>query len=315
MDTTEIAVAGANATVPCAEVNGKTVVVTGRLIRVAEVRDEDWQEGEVVPCPTEFARTIAKQHQVLGADLFTFAQRPPDVVPRYPFYHEWESIAVIPLVSYADWWTKRVSSDLRCDVRKAAKRGVVVRSVDFTDDLVCAIKEIYDETPVRQGRTFWHYKKGLEAVRAANSTYLERSEFLAAFDGEQIIGFVKLVYVDRLARLMQILSKESCRDKRPTNALIAQAVQTAVNRGCSHLTYGNYIYSQGADSVTAFKRRNGFEEMLVPRYYLPLTARGIMALRFGLQRGPKTLMPRPMVRALRRIRASVYRLWPNLAKA
>ena len=36
-------------------------------------------------------------------------------------------------------------------MRRAEKRGVVVREVPFDDDLVRGIVEIYDETPIRQG--------------------------------------------------------------------------------------------------------------------------------------------------------------------
>ncbi|MBZ5614923.1 MAG: hypothetical protein LAO23_13010 [Acidobacteriia bacterium] len=306
MDYAEISVAGTTLKVPSTQVNGKTVIVTGRWLKVAAVKDEDWQEGEVVLSPALFLAN-AEQHEGLGADIFTFSQKPTDATPRFPFLYEWDSVAAIRIVSFSDWWANRVSTDLRRDVRKAAKLGVVVRQVQFNDDFVRGIMGIYDETPIRQGTPFWHYKKGFDAVRLANATYLERSDFLGAFWGDELIGFVKIVYVDHLARLMQIISKEAHRDKRPTNALIAKAVELCEAKGCSHLTYGKYRYPQGADQLTAFKHRNGFEEILVPRYYVPLTTIGRVALHLRLHRGAKALLPAAVLKTLKRVRASIYR--------
>jgi hypothetical protein len=128
--------------------------------------------------------------------------------------------------------------------------------------------------------------------------------------GDELIGFLKIVYVDRVARLMQILAKEAHRDKRPMNALIAKAVELSEIRGCSHVIYGNYHYLQGPDGLTAFKHKNGFEELLVPRYYVPLSTAGRLALWLRLERGPRALVPAPVLESLRRIRASIYRHSP-----
>jgi hypothetical protein len=306
MDYIEIRVAGINRKVPAFQISDATVMVTGRWLKFASVHDEEWQEGEVLPNPEQFIAEL-RRHKRLGADIFTFSQKPNDPTPRFPFYYDWDSIAAVPVISYSDWWTKRVSTRLRQDVRKAAKLGVVVRSVPFTDDLVRGIADIYNETPIRQGRRFWHYKKGLEAVKLENGTYLERSEFLGAFAGDELIGFIKIVYADRLARLMQILSKEAHRDKRPTTALIAKAVEICEAKACSHLIYGNYHYLQGADSLTMFKHRNGFEEILVPKYYVPLTMKGSLSLRLHLQHGVRGLVPASVLQSFRRARAAIYR--------
>lgn len=302
----EINVMGKWVRVPALQVNGKTIVVTGRWLKVAAVKSEEWQEGEVALPPDQFL-AHAQQLKDLGADMFTFSQTPTDPTPRFPFFHDWDSIAAIRVVSFSDWWSNRVSTDLRRDVRKAAKLGVVVRPVPFNDDFVRGIMEIYNETPVRQGRPFWHYKKGFDAVKQENSTYLERSDFLGAFLGDELIGFIKIVHVNRVARMMQILSKDAHRDKRPLNALIAKAVELCEAKGCTHLTYGNYIYSHGADSLTAFKHRNGFEEILVPRYYVTLTTKGRLALHLRLHRGARELVPDAVLQSLRRLRAFINR--------
>ena len=68
-----------------------------------------------------------------------------------------------------------------------------LREVPFDDVLVKGIWEIYNETPVRQGREFPHYGKDLETVHREEATFLDRSVFIGAFLQERLIGFVKLV--------------------------------------------------------------------------------------------------------------------------
>jgi hypothetical protein len=315
IESMEISVKGQWVRVPTLELNGKILVVTGNWLKIAAVHDEDWSETELEDPELCVRKLKESSSPAMRADLFTFSQKLTDPTPRFPFLYEWDSVAAIRVVSFSDWWTNRVSSDLRCDVRKAAKRGVVVRPVTFTDDFVRGIVGIYDERPIRHGRKFWHYKKGFDAVKRENATYLERSDFLGAFLAEELIGFLKIVYVDHVARLMQIISKDAHRDKRPMNALIAKAVQVCEAKGCSHLTYGNYRYSQETDSLTAFKKRNGFEEILVPKYYVPLTTKGSLALRLQLQRGAKALVPNAVLLGLKRARSFIYLHSPLTRKA
>lgn len=301
----EVSVEGSIHKVPSIQIDGRTVIVSGRWMKLASVHDEDWQEGTVVASPDRFIAKL-REHKELGADLFTFTQKPTDPVPHHAYYYEQDNVAAIPIISYLDWWQNRVSTDLRKDVRRAAKRGITVRVVPFTDEFVRAIMDIYDEMPIRQGRLFWHYKKSFGEVKRANATYLERSEFVGAYLGDELVGFLKIVYVDQMARLMQIISKSSQRGQRPMNALIAKAVEIADAKRCVLLTYGKYRYSQGADSVTAFKYRNGFEEIVVPKYYVPLTLKGKTLLLLHLHRGVKVLAPNSVRKILKRIRLSLH---------
>lgn len=304
-DYTEIRVSGKTIKVPACRIGDRTVIVTGKLLRIASVHDDDLIEGEVVIDPDKFIEVL--KTQVPRPDVFTFAQHLPDVRPRYRFYAEWDNVAVIPIASFEDWWMKRVSSDLRKDVRRSAKRGVAVRPAVLDDAFVNGIIGIYNEAPIRQGRRFWHYGKDFATVKAETETYLNRSEFLGAYLNDELIGFLKIVYVGRIARLMFIISKTAHQDKRPTNALIAKAVEIAALKGCSHLTYGNYTYRQNANSaLTAFKHRNGFESLSFPRYYVPLTLKGKLLLQFGLHHGAKGIMPERLVNILRQARLRIY---------
>src|SRR6202007_3187530 len=107
----------------------------------------------------------------------------------------------------------------------AEKRGVNVKIAQFDDEFVRGIQGIYNESPVRQGRRFWHFGKNFETVKRENATYLDRSDFIGAYFNDELIGFIKIVYVDCIATLMQILAKEEHHDGRPMNALLAKAVE------------------------------------------------------------------------------------------
>jgi hypothetical protein len=296
-----ISVRGKWLQVPAFEAYGQTIAVTGHWIKIAAVHDEEWQAGDLSSIVDHVIADL-RPFRERRADLLTFAQKPTDPFVRHPYSYELVSVAAIPVTSYANWWMNRVSTDLRKDVRRAAKRGVIVRTVPFTDDFVSAVMRIYNETPIRQGRLFWHYGKSFEEVARANGTYLDRCEFVGAFIKDELIGFLKIVYVDRMARLMQILAKDSCREYLPMSSLIAKAVELAEARGCSLLTYGQYRYSQGPDGMTAFKHRNGFEEILVPRYYIPLTVLGRLFLLLRLHRDAKALIPNYLRLLLKRMR-------------
>jgi hypothetical protein len=46
-------------------------------------------------------------------------------------------------------------------------------------------------------------------------------------------------------------------DKRPTNALLARAVELCEARKCSNLTYWNYTYGNNANSSLVIESRDG----------------------------------------------------------
>lgn len=281
------------------------IIVRGTWLKIAAIQDEDYQDNVAISSWSDLEECL--RHELESkADIFTFSEKPDNPGPHFPYRYDLESIAAIPVKSYDDWWTTRVSTDLRKDVKRATKRGVIVRSIPFTDEFVHQIKSVYDETPVRQGRPFWHFQKPFETVRTENATYLERSEFLGAYFMDELIGFVKIVYSGKLGRLMQIIAKDAHRDKRPMNALIAKTVEVCALKGCTHLTYGRYRYYGVDSSLTAFKHRNGFEEILVPRYSVPLSVKGKVALIFGLHRGIREFIPSSLIVLVKRTRASIY---------
>jgi hypothetical protein len=118
-----------------------------------------------------------------------------------------------------------------------------------------------------------------------------------------------MIYMGEIAGILQLLCRDSHRDKRPANALVARAVEICHARGLKYLTYGQYVYGKREDStLTEFKRRNGFEKFLLPRYYVPLTLTGKLALRSGLHKGLKHFVPGRLWSAAIGLRSRWYRI-------
>ena len=273
------------------------------MIRIAFIDGEGYQ---FLDDPVAALKSLSNGPRI---DLFTFIQRLSDTTPRYSYPMELDNMAALRVTTFDDWMTKQIDFKVRNKARKAGKNGVVVREAAYDEAYVRGIQAIYNESPVRQGKPFWHYGKDLEAVRKMNGTFLERSIFIGAYLEEKLIGFVKLVFDEEKSQagLMQIVSMIGHQDKAPTNALIAQAVQSCAERGISYLWYANMSYGKKqADGLADFKRHNGFQKIEVPRYYVPLTLAGRLALRLNLHHGFSELIPEPIAATYRKIRKHWY---------
>ena len=283
---------------------GREVRVHGRLIRIARLDAEKYHFLEDPQPLLDGLRKCGTR-----VDLFTFMQRVQETEPKYSYPMEWDNFAALPVSTFDHWWNKQLGFKARNKAKQAEKKGVVIREVPFDDALLHGIWKIYNECPVRQGRPFSHYGKNLETVRREEATYLDSSVFIAAFLGDEIIGFIKMVSDETRSQagLMNIVSMIQHRDKAPTNALVAQAVRSCADRGISHLVYANFAYGKKQpDSVADFKERNGFLQINVPRYFVPLTAIGRAALRLRLHHPLVDLVPEPLVAKLRGYRNAWY---------
>jgi hypothetical protein len=300
----QVSIRGVLLDAPAVRIQGRAIITRGKWLKTAEIHDEHWQPGSL---ENPDLVIMELKRQGLNADIFTFAQKLPETQPRFKFPLEWDNLAVIPITSFADWWENRLPQETRKNVRRSAKRGLATRTAVFDEALVQGIKRIYDETPFRQGRRFWHYGKDIELVRRENSSYLDVCDFIGAYCQDELIGILKLVYAGNSASIMQIVSLNKHHDKRPTNALLAKAVEICEQRGMAYLIYGQYVYGKNDQSpLTEFKRRNGFEQVLVPRYFIPLTMKGNIAMNLGLHRGLRTWLPRWLERWLLDLRAKSY---------
>jgi hypothetical protein len=96
-------------------------------------------------------------------------------------------------------------------------------------------------------------------------------------------------------------------DKSPTNALLAQAVRSCAERKIPYLVYGQFSYGKReSDSLADFKKHSGFEKVEIPRYYVPLTLRGRVALHLGLHHTLMEWIPAPAIVRYRKIRSHWY---------
>jgi hypothetical protein len=277
---------------------GRDIDIRGRLIRIARLAGDGY---EFVDDPTAVARSLADTRS--RADLFTFTQQLPDTTPRYAYRMEWDNVAALRVSSFEHWWAHQVGSKTRNMVRVAEKKGVTTREVAFDDSLVRGISAIYDESPLRQGRRFPHYREPLDSVRRANGSFLDRSVFLGAFLGTELVGFAKLVTAERQAGLMQFLTSIHHRDKAASNALMAHAVRSCAERAIPFLVYSQFSYGRKPpDGLSGFKERNGFDRIDVPRYWVPLTPLGRLALHLGLHHDVVARVPEPVLAWLRALR-------------
>jgi hypothetical protein len=294
--TRETLVKGEPTTIQCVELASQVFELSSGAVRVARLEDE-WYED--VRDPEKVVEAL-RQRRDLGVDLFTFWQRVPEVEPKYAFHLEWEEIAALKVTSYENWFNQQIKSRIRTTIRKAEKEGLVIKETAYDDDFVRGMTAIFNEAPVRQGRKFWHYGKDFATVKSQFSRYVHRESMISARIGEEMVGLVMLGDAGRFALLGQILSSLHHRDKSPNNALIAKAVEICAKRGFEYLVYWYW----GDDSLAEFKRRCGFERMVLPRYYIPLTTKGRIALKTGVHHGLAALIPPAVKRRLKSWRAT-----------
>ena len=102
--------------------------------------------------------------------------------------------------------------------------------------------------------------------------------------------------------MVEILSKVEHWDKSPNNVLIARAVEICVEKWIPYLVYS--LWPRG--SLGEFKRRNGFEKIDLPRYYIPLTVRGQIFLKLQLHHGITGIIPEKLKVRLINLRRKWY---------
>jgi hypothetical protein len=286
------------------KVCGQEVKVQGSLIRIARLEGDGYL---FLDNPEEFLNGLRQSG--VRIDLFTFMQKLPETAPKYAYPMEWDNFAAVPVSTFDHWWTHQITAEARNRARQAEKKGVVLREVAFDEALVKGICELYNESPVRQGRPFRHYGKDFDTVYREEATFLDSSFFIGAFLGEKLVGFVKLTANENRtqANLMNILSTIEHRDKAPTNALIARSVRLCAERGISHLVYQSFTYGNKQwDGIMKFKQVNGFQRFDLPRYYVPLTYFGRAAFRFGLHHRFIDRLPESLVGRFRQFRNDWY---------
>jgi len=298
------------------EINGQKIMVEGKILRVAKPHanpQDEWFDD--VDNPEMLIDDLRKSKHC--PDILTFWQRLPDTNPKYPYAMELDSIAALPIRSYSYWWEKQIDRKARNKARKAEKKGVIVRPATLDDQFIEGITSIFNETPIRQGRRYLHYGKDFETIKREFSRFFFREEIFGAYLGEELVGFIMLCNAGNYLFLGQIISKIVHRDLAPNNALLAKAVERCAEKGFPYLVYAYWL----DDALGDFKRSNGFQKFDLPRYFVPLTRKGKLALSlglhrlspFGLHRGWKRTVPKQIRDPLKKLRAHLYELRGRLA--
>jgi hypothetical protein len=280
------------------------MVVSGRLLRVVRI-PESYEDYVDVEDPEGVIKTLKTKKP--RADVFAFWQRLPETRPKYSYHMEWDNVAAIPVTTYNDWIEKAVHPSVRTKLRKAAKQGVNVQVVEFGDSLVQGMAEIFNETPIRQGRPYPYYGKRPDQIRAEWDVDMDMSVFVGAYFEGELVGFAKLSFTERYAEMSGTICKLAHRDKSVMSALIAKSVQFCEAKSIPYLTYGKFSYGKkGEDTLSDFKRYNGFQKIELPRYYVPLTLWGRMGLKLGLHHSFSQRLPQWLLKKLLEIRTKYY---------
>jgi hypothetical protein len=295
LTTTEIGIKGRFVNVRSITFDGveAALVVTGRLLKVARVKDE-WYED--VHEPSVLVEKLAEMRS--RVDILTFWQRLPETKPKYKYHMDWDSIAALRVESFEDWYRRQIDTNVRRGIRKAREMGVVVRLTEFDDTFVQGMASIFNETPVRQGRPFWHYGKDIQTLKLEFSRNLAREDVIGAYYQGELIGFIFLAYAGVYCLITQIISKLEHRDKATNNALLAKAVEICEEKNVAYLVYLRW----NENSLSEFKRRNGFRKIDLPRYYIPLSLKGQIAMKAEFHHGLGALIPaktKSLIRDLR----------------
>lgn len=258
------------------------VRVGGRFLKIARLLDEYYV---TVKDPATFSPKLRDTGRRI--DLFTFVQELHERIPKYDYHYEFDSVAVLRLSTFDNWINKQITFKPRNKLRKALKSGVQTCVVDFSDELLHGIMDIYNETPIRQGKRNRHFGKDFETLKREHATFLDCSQFIGAYFEDELIGFAKVTHSKSHSIIMNIVAKVRHRDKAPTNALLAKTIELVTDRNIPLLKYGVW----GGRGLNDFKTANAFECFSVPRYYIPLTLRGRLALRLNLHHGLKERLP------------------------
>jgi hypothetical protein len=288
---------------PGIRVDDDILLASGKWLRIAKIRGEEMREKGIEEPERYIAAIKNDKKSKLKADILTFTQKLPDIQPKYLYPLEWESVAAISLENFKDWW-EGLPQESRKNVRRSQKRGVTIQIKKLDSDVIEGIRGVNDDAPTRQGARNAYYGLTFDETQKRYGEFNDRCDFICAYSGEEMIGFLHLVYREGVAAILNLTVKPSQLDKRPANALMAKAVELSEARNLSYVSYGLYNYGNKRESsLREFKTRNGFKEILVPRYFVPLTPWGSFCVKAKLHRGLIGNLPPSVVSAGLRAKA------------
>jgi len=99
---------------------------------------------------------------------------------------KWDNMAAIPITSYEEWLGS-VSTDMRKDLKRGEKRGLVVRELEFSDEMIRGVVDINNDTPVRRASALCNFGKDFDTVKRGIRLYLDRSAFIGAYHNTELV--------------------------------------------------------------------------------------------------------------------------------
>lgn len=260
------------------------LVTTHKKFSLKIARDQREYERSVVPT-AELLQKLAER----GTDIFEFLERKwccKIQSPEKSWAKSEDNVALFHVKSYNEWWNC-INKKTRNMIRKAEKSGINASVAEPDEKLAEGIWKIWNETPVRQDRGFPHYGASIEEVRET-LRLMQNCTYIGAYLQDELVGFIQLVNGDNITIISQILSMQRHRDKAVNNALVAKAIEVCADKHVEWMMYGRIGNHPSLDN---FKRSNSFEKFTLTRYYIPLTSKGNIATKLGLQKDVKDALP------------------------
>jgi hypothetical protein len=225
-----------------------------------------------------------------GIDAFTFLERKWCYQVAHPA-ETWtkatDNIALLRLTDYQEW-LKIIGKKTRNMIRKAEKSGIRTSIAEPSEKLAKGMWGIYNETPIRQERAFPHYGISLDTIMKG-LTSTRNVTYIGAYMQNELVGFVQLLRGDKIAIISQILSLQKYWDKALNNTLVAKTIEVCSVQHEQWIMYGRM---GNHPSLDRFKQSNGFTQFPLTRYYVPITGKGRIAIKLGLQKEIKDSLPR-----------------------
>lgn len=272
------------------------IIIEGKFPKFVKLRNE-WFE---IPAePEKFISDINEQG--IKADILTFRQLVPDTQPKYDYYYVMDPLAVITVSTYEEWFRNQVKSSVRSNIRKSVNRGVEMRVEKFNDDLINGIVKLVNDSRIRQDRKYTYFGYNFDQIKETFAPGSYYCEYIGAYYENELIGFVKLLFAGQCSHNFGMISKVEHRDKAPQYALISKSIERTALRNTPYLLYGQWVDG----GLGQFKKHLGCQLIEVPKYYVPLSAKGNLVIKLNLQHGLRHFLPRKISNRLKSIRKKI----------
>jgi len=257
------------------------------LLRIA--KDQRWYERSIIPT-AEFLQRLRERR----IDIFMLLERSWTCnihSPQKSWAKTEDNVALLYLKSYDEWW-KSICKKTRNVIRKAGREGIRTSIAEPDEKLAEGIWRIYNETPIRQERSFLLFGTDLQEVKTSLNSE-QNCTYVGAYLQDELAGFMRLIHGDNIIIISQILSLKKLWNKAINNALIAKAIEVCASENVKWMLYGR-MGDFSNPSLDKFKQSNGFSRFQVTRYYVPITRKGKLAIKLGLYKEAKEMLPRSM---------------------